>query len=211
MKKVLLWFACIVSVLGFGVSSASAAGFGFYGSLGGGSAVWEGSSSTVTFDTDTGHQGAGFVFDTAVAKDSFFNYQLNLGYDKFTNKSVSSGSKLELEGLMISNSFGFGLMRTEGFRLWLGPEIRVAFPAGSKSGIDLEFFGVGVGPVVGMNFNLPGLKTLQVKAGYQFMSYTGEASYQNAYGYTDYIDYDIDENLIYINFGVLFRSSGDVF
>ena len=47
-------------------------------------------------------------------------------------------------------------------------------------------------------------RTFAVKAGYQFMNYTGEANASSA-------DYDINEKMIYVNIGILFRSSGDFF
>jgi hypothetical protein len=210
MKKVVMLCVCIAVALVLGTSDARAAGFGIYGSLGGdGSATWTTDDylSTSTSSKDkTAHQGAGFVLDTAVAKDSFFNYQLNLGYDGFTNKLAGSSTDLDLGGLMISNAFGFGIVRTEGFRLWMGPEIRFAWPSGSLSGVDYDFFGAGVGPVVGMNFNLPGTVTFMVKAGYQFMTYSGDSS-ASAYSY----DLELKEKLIYVNVGILFRSFGDTF
>ena len=192
-----------------GASDARAAGFGIYGSIGGdGSSTWS-QDNGPSYKVKTAHQGAGFVFDTAVAKDSFFNYQLNLGYDEFTNKSaIFSGGEVRLGGLMISNAFGFGIVRTDGFRLWMGPEIRLAWPRGSKSGVDYDFFGAGVGPVVGMNFNLPGTVSFVVKAGYQFMSYNGTVD--SSATYTSY-DNEIKERLIYVNIGILFRSTGDIF
>ncbi len=113
-------------------------------------------------------------------------------------------SDLKLGGLMISNSFGFGIVRTDGFRLWMGPEIRLAWPKGSDSLNDYDFFGGGVGPVLGMNFNLPGTVTFAVKAGYLFMNYEGDST-------TSFYDLDIKERLIYVNIGILFRSPGDVF
>jgi hypothetical protein len=214
MKKTFTWLFCAVMVTGY-VSTAGAAGFGVYGSLGSGSADWtltdsySGTGTNTTFKTDSDHEGAGFVFDTALARDSFFNYQLNLGYDKFTSKIVDTGETLDMSGLMISNSFGFGIVRTSGYRLWLGPEIRLAWPKGSQDGYDYDFFGIGIGPVIGMNFNTPGAVVFQVKAGYQMMSYTGEANATgSSYGYADY---DLDERLIYVNVGILFRSSGDFF
>jgi hypothetical protein len=146
------------------------------------------------------------VFDTAVAQDKFFNYQLNLGYDEFTNKpGIISSGEVKLGGLMISNAFGFGIVRTDGFRLWMGPEIRLAWPRGSKSGVDYDLFGAGVGPVLGMNINLPGTVSFVVKAGYQFMSYNGDSSN------TSYYDLELKERLIYVNVGILFRSLGDTF
>lgn len=210
MKKVLVLCVCFATVLLLGTSDARAAGFGIYGSMGGdGSATWTDDSSlgSSSYKVKTAHQGAGFVLDTAVARDSFFNYQLNLGYDEFTNKFPGSSSDLKLGGLMISNSFGFGIVRTEGFRLWMGPEIRLAWPNGSQSGWDYDFFGAGVGPVVGMNFNLPGTVSFVVKAGYQFMNYEGQAESATSSSW----DLDIKERLIYVNVGILFRSLGDTF
>ncbi len=213
MKNVLVWCICCATALVLGTSDAHAAGFGIYGSAGGdGSATWSYDdyySSSSSSKVKTAHQGAGFVFDTAVARDSFFNYQLNLGYDEFTNKFASSGGEVKLGGLMISNSFGFGIVRTDGFRLWMGPEIRLAWPRGSEQGVDYDFFGGGVGPVLGMNFNLPGTVTFVVKAGYQFMTYEGESE-DSTTGSTSW-DLDIKERLIYVNFGILFRSPGDIF
>ena len=95
------------------------------------------------------------MFDTAVAQDKFFNYQLNLGYDEFTNKLPGSSRDLKLGGLMISNSFGFGIVRTDGFRLWMGPEIRLAWPRGSQSGTDYEFFGARCRARAGHEFQFP--------------------------------------------------------
>lgn len=208
MKKVVMLCVCIAVALVLGTSDARAAGFGIYGSFGGdGSSTWTDDYYGTSDTAKTVHQGAGFVLDTAVAKDSFFNYQLNLGYDEFTNKFPGSSSDLKLGGLMISNAFGFGIVRTDGFRLWMGPEIRLAWPRGSNSGTDFDFFGAGVGPVVGMNFNLPGTVSFVVKAGYQFMSYNGTVDSATTYSY----DMEIKERLLYVNVGILFRSLGDTF
>ncbi|OGW35553.1 MAG: hypothetical protein A2X58_00575 [Nitrospirae bacterium GWC2_56_14] len=210
MKKVLVLCVCFAAVLLLGTSDVRAAGFGIYGSIGGdGSATWSDDSSGInsSFKDKTAHQGAGFVLDTAVARDSFFNYQLNLGYDEFTNKIDGFSNEVELGGLMISNAFGFGIVRTDGFRLWMGPEIRLAWPNGSQSGWDYDFFGGGVGPVLGMNFNLPGTVSFMVKAGYLFMNYEGQAESATSSSW----DLDIKERLIYVNIGILFRSPGDIF
>jgi hypothetical protein len=208
MKNSILACVCFVTVLLMGTPDAGAAGFGIYGSAGdGGSSTWTDDSTPGNFKVDATHKGAGFVFDTAVAQDKFFNYQLNFGYDSFQNKSATTGNELvELSGLMISNSFGFGMVRTEAFRMWMGPEIRLAWPSGSNITGDYDLFGAGVGPVLGMNFNLPGTVTFGVKLGYQFMTYNGTRD-------TTMSSYDvkIKEKLLYINLGILFRSPGEVF
>ncbi len=212
MKNVLVLCVCFAAALVLGTSDAGAAGFGIYGSAGSGTGDWtrnEGSLTEYDFKANAGHQGVGFMFDTAVARDSFFNYQLNLGYDKFTNKAIITGNKLDLGGLLISNSFGFGIVRTGNLRVWMGPEIRLAWPTGSKAGYDYEMFGGGIGPVIGMNFNFPGTFTVAVKVGYQFMNYTGNAD-STAPGVLS-VDYDAKERLLYMNIGFMFRSTGDVF
>jgi len=205
MKKGFLLLACLILVLSFGVGNVHAAGFGFYGSAGSGSGdfTYEGSPS---FDVDTTHTGMGFVFDSNVSQDKLFNYQLNVGYDKF-NIEDNSGDDLELSGLLISNAFGFGIVRTEGFRLWIGPEIRLTWVSGNLNTYDYDAFGLGLGPAIGMNFNLPGPVSLGIKAGYQVMNYAGEAT--SASSITT--DFDIDENMFYVNFSLMFRSSGDRF
>ncbi len=208
MKKFFVLCVCFATALVLGVSDARAAGFGIYGSLGGDSSSrWSDDYNYTSSKAKTAHQGAGFVFDTAVAQDKFFNYQMNLGYDEFTNKFAGSGGEVKLGGLMISNSFGFGIVRTDGFRLWMGPELRLAWPRGSNLGTDYDFFGGGAGPVVGMNFNLPGTVSFVVKAGYQFMTYNGTADSATTYSY----DREIKERLIYVNVGIVFRSPGDIF
>lgn len=195
----------LVMVFCFGVSQpVNATGFGFYGSTGSGSGDWS-FDNNLDVDVDTAHTGAGFVLDTAVAQDKLFNYQLNLGYDKF--KIDSSGTELvDLSGLMISNAFGFGIVRAPGFRMWIGPEIRVAWPSGSSSGLDYDLFGLGFGPALGFNFNLPGSMTIALKAGYQTINYAGKAD-----GPATWYDVDIEEKMAYLNIGFMFRSFGDMF
>jgi hypothetical protein len=208
MKKAVRLFVCLVAMLILGTSEAGAAAFGIYGSAGdGGSSTWTIDSGPGSTKVDATHKGAGFVFDTAVAQDKFFNYQLNFGYDSFKNKSAKTGNEMiELSGLMISNAFGFSMARTEGFRMWMGPEIRLAWPSGSNITGDYDLFGAGVGPVLGMNFNLPGTVTLGVKIGYQFMTYNGTwDTAVNSY------DLKIKEKLMYVNIGILFRSPGEIF
>jgi hypothetical protein len=207
MRKIAVLCIGLVAALFLGISAAHAAGFGFYGSMGGDrSSTWSNDNSP-SYKVKTIHQGAGFAFDTAVAEDRFFNYRLELGYDEFASKAAG-GNEVKLSGLIISNDFGFGIVRTDGFRLWMGPEIRLAWPRGSNLGVDYDFFGVGAGPVLGMNFNLPGTVSFTVKAGYQFMHYNGTAD--SSTSSTSY-DNDIREHLVYVTFGILFRSTGDIF
>lgn len=202
MMRLAGWVVCSLVILCCFASYAGATGYGFYTSVGSGSADWKDDGFSAKFDTD--HIGGGFVMDTEVATNTLLNYQLNIGYDQFTNKVKSSGEKVKLSGLMVSNDFGFGIIRTPSFRLWFGPEVMLAWQQGSKNSVDYDSFGYGLGPVVGMNFNLPGTITLALKGGYQFMKYSVDAS-------TDFAsnDFKIDEKMYYVTISVLFRSPDD--
>lgn len=226
----LLLVTALVMMTVLGVPDAGASGFGLYGSFGGGPADWHvdgwadleaqppGSLGYPSrdFKADSVHTGGGFVFDTAVAKDQLFNYRLDLGYDAFRSKDRLDGTALStLRGWVISNAFGFGIARTGGFRLWLGPEIRLAWHSGARNERvmpwneqEYDLLSAGIGPALGMNINFPGRLTISVKAGYQFTSYYGQMETTVKDGYTDV---DVDERLAYVTFGFLLRTSDDRF
>ncbi len=74
--------------------------------------------------------GGSFIFDTAVAKNSLFNYRANFAIQAIDadteSDSVEEGEKLKYktEGMRYAlfNSFGFGVVRTSSVRFWLGPQ-----------------------------------------------------------------------------------------
>jgi len=217
--KMLLMVFFVVYI--FGSSRANAAGIGFYGSVGGGSADWNVDSgwySPTDFTKRTNHFGIGLVLDTAPARDNLFNYQLNVGYDRFRNKKGDAWGNAEFDGLVISNNFGFGGMITPTTRLWFGPEVRLEWADGSPDSYPnykIHLFGAGIGPVVGVNFNIGDSHTVAVKAGYQYIHYTGKGdgyyshttnaptTYSNSY------DYEVTEKMFYVNLEFMFRTLGD--
>ncbi len=230
MKNRFSLLLALIMITGFSVSNATASGYGMYGSLGRGSANWNVDGWTdieaqppgtlgyppENFRADSKHTGGGFIFDSAVAKDKLYNYQLNVGYDAFRNKDRTDGTTLSnLRGLMVSNAFGLGIVRTSAFRMWVGPEIRLTWQTGEKKDPvlpllkqDYDLFGAGIGPALGVNFNFPGNFTIAVKAGYQWMSYYGQMN--TTVGH-EYADVDVHERFAYVNIGFMFRSSDDRF
>jgi len=175
-------------------------GLGVYGSYGYGSADWpkEGDSRP---DKDDNHYSVGLVFDTAVAKDKLFNYRLNIGYEKLTAKPGEGMISYDLNGVVIDNDFGFGLIRNERIRFWAGPEVRLQYLSGRATigGIDLwniNLFGVGIGPVIGLNYNFGSIVTLGLKGGYLYNYYTGTGSSSDLYA---------KENLFFVNAAIIFR------
>jgi hypothetical protein len=208
MKK-LIAVAGLVMFLSIAmVSDVKALGLGFYGSIGGGSGEAELESdgpgnTSFDFDVDNDHASFGFVLDTAVAKDTLFNYRLSLGYEQ-TTSTDEWGDDLDLSGLVIDNDFGFGVVRNEKVRLWVGPEVRLSFLSGDLPTHDVTAFGFGIGPVVGLNLNLGDVAALGFKLSYLFNSYGADMSAKNSNLYYDG-SYSMTENLVTANVALIFR------
>jgi len=199
----------------FFTSSAMAIGLGFYLNPGifGGEADWTLESTGYKpsdYTQDTEHTGFGFVLDTAVAKNSLFNYRLNLGMEEFTSEGGANTAEYELDSFVIDNTFGFAVFKNKLVRIWLGPQIRVSISDGEIKDFedfDISLFGFGIGPVFGANFNLGKVFTPAVTIGCRYTSYfgTGESkisSYE--------CDYTITETTLFFNVALLFRM-GDMY
>jgi len=220
MKR-LLFTALLFAVFACGSSQAHAAGFGFYGSAGGGTADWTQGNISIhsrDFDKDTNHLGVGLVMDTAPARDKLFNYQLNIGYDRFGNRGGSAWGNVDFDGVAISNNFGFGAMISPTTRVWFGPELRVTWADGNPdkyANYKIHIFGVGIGPVIGVNLNYDEMHTLVLKMGFQYSRYVGEGNGNFSHDtnstsiYWNSYDYDTTEKMLYVSIAYLFRTSGD--
>ncbi|HAK60852.1 MAG TPA: hypothetical protein DCO77_10790 [Nitrospiraceae bacterium] len=189
----------------FGVSQASAGGTGFLVSTSSGDVEWEvGFPAPATHQYDSSeHTGFGFVLDTAVAKNSLFNYQLNFVFDSWESSDGPGGqpTTVDIDMFTFNNSFGFGIVRTEGFRFWFGPEIRIGWGDGAYGVDSFDIFGFGVGLAAGFNFHVSDDMSLALKIGQQKnMNYSA----------SDW-DYDAEEDFTYFNVMLLFRSSGDTY
>jgi hypothetical protein len=220
MKLLIPFFAALALLCFLGLPNAHAVGLGLYGSTGGGTADWSPDSNT-GFRKSSEHISYGFAMDTAPAGDNLFNYNLNIGYDIFTNKNTrhsNAWEKTELDGFLMSHNFGFGGLITPSTRVWFGPELRIEWLEGAPSNFSdykIRLFGFGVGPVLGLNFNLSERLTGVFKVGYQNMQYRGYG--RGRFSHTtdsasvssnDY-DYDIREKLVYVTFEFLARTSGN--
>ncbi len=219
MKRMVFFFIVVFSV--FSASSAHAVGFGLYGSYGIGSADWDDGSYT-DFSTDTNHKSAGISFDSSLSGRRLFNYHMNIGREVMDVKDFIARnafltipaytSDVELTGISMSHTFGFGGEIAPGIKMWLGPQLYFTWLKGNPSnipGFKLDGNGVGFGPSLGINFNLPSGLTLVVKAGYLITRYDfdGEGILNSRYIYNT--NYDVDENFTYVNFEIMFRTPGD--
>jgi len=193
------------SMLVLPIIEAGAAGFGTYFDYNRGSSSWRADNGYTTWDFDSDKKivGLGFVFDTAVAKDKLFNYRLQLGFEAWKDESEAD-EELDLSGIAWTNDFGFGVLRTPNLRLWLGPELKLAYVKGTLEAspdLDMSLLNFGIGPTIGVNFNVGSTLTLAVKTGYlfEFFSALGERSP------FDDITYSGTSTTVFINFTLLFR------
>lgn len=171
---------------------AMATGFGFYGTLGKGTLRledgWWSSDSSSNSKEDTEIIGTGMVFDTTVARNSVFNYRLNLGYEKLKIDFDQTSETDRLENVVIDQDFGFAVYKSDSARIWFGPEQRIFFSH--------DEFGLGIGPVLGINLHSSREASLSLKLGYLFS------------GFASFSDYE-KESHAFLNLAILFRSEGD--
>ena len=162
--------------------------------------IWGGGAYTEEFDDDSRHQGIEFVLDTAVARNTVFNYRLNLGYEKFESKHMD----LEMNSITVDNTFGFAVLRTKVVRLWIGPQLHFSYSQDDNENIDIDLFGFGFAPVIGVNLNFSDLVTPAFTVGYRVTKYEGTRNDSFWYGGDEY-DINIDEKSFFFNFSILFR------
>ena len=166
---------------------ASAAGMGVYVpfSVGDSATISNSPDYGVDEDFDIDYKpslGFGIAFDSNIGKDKLFNYRLGLEYSKvevdtFDGHSCTSGCDFGTK-INIVNTFGFGVLRTEMVRLWVGPRINIGwtFDTYDNNGARAEFE-LGVAPAVGVNVNLGRLVSLAADVDYKFA--TGFGAYDS--------------------------------
>ncbi len=153
--------------------TAGATGVGFYFSGGYGTADYDleyDHDRDYSFDSDTNTQGFGFILDTAVLRNSVFNYRLTAGYEEVEYDD----SYAVLDRLALSHTFGFALVRTPFMRVWMGPQIRMTYTYGSDDYIDYRhIYGMGFGFNMGTNFALGRVAVMSLDMGYRTLGQFG--------------------------------------
>ena len=165
--------------------TSNAAGMGVY------LPVSFGTTSSVTKDYDSDlfadqdldvdfkpSAGLGLAFDSNIGKDSLFNYRLGLEVMKQKLDTVDGDECVEDcdfgTRFNMVHTFGFGVLRTQTVRLWVGPRINIAFDSDSgDNGYERVGFEFGVAPAVGVNVNLGRVVSLAADFDYRFASTAG--------------------------------------
>ena len=136
--------------------------------------------------------GFGLVFDTNIQKNRLFNYRLGVEALHRTvndiNNTQCTNNCNESTRVNIVNTFGFGIVRNEKIRVWVGPRINVAFHIGSGRNEyyrhELEF---GVSPAMGANIDLGKAVSLSFDLDYRMAVITGSYGASNS---SSSINYD---------------------
>jgi len=171
----------LASLLAFPMM-AQAAGMGVYIPY-----AFGDSSSLTTSDTSEdvtvdykASSGFGVVFDSNIGKNSLYNYRLGLESVSMSRKDAD----FDLSRYNMIHTFGFGVLRKEMVRLWIGPRINIAYMTGSGdfgySETAVEF---GIAPAIGVNVNLGSVVSLGLDLDYRFSTVGG--SFSNDFGVDD--------------------------
>ena len=207
MRKTSVIICTLVSTMLLIASNSFTIGLGLYIEYGSGSGEAEFDvSGADEFDIDTDFLGVGFQLETSpLTKNKVFSYRLQVGYEA-RNIEDDENMTLELDGLVITNTFAFGGNTSERVRIWGGPQVLVGFYDGETDkdllGDELSFSGEGLGLGVagGVNFGFGSGKTiLTTTIGMRALNFIGDTEW-----------YDEDEQLngctteLFFSVGILF-------
>lgn len=204
MRKTILIAALFALLTTFGATDAMAIGLGLGGQSGSGTMAME-LDGTSQGDYDFETSDVGLVLDTNLSRDRAFNYRLTLAS---ASASMENSSFDDLTGFTLVNDFGFGIVKTEAFRLWMGPELRFSWLSQTiASGAELDLFSFGIGPVIGANINIGSTVTLAITGAYLFQTTNGD--YWDAAGW--WYDFSSDEEMLTIGANLIFRINEDFY
>lgn len=175
-------------------------------------------TGTIYYDLDSegtldyNHIGAGIFIDNRLASQRVFNYRPAFIYER-VNYDNGRSSENYFSRFAFDQLFGFGILRKQNIRLWLGPQVRLAYMNWNDDDPEYENwrFGFGIAPMFGSNFNLGSVMTLCLDIGLRSNFYFGKYNYSYTYGNYSYEEgesYYLTYYEIFINFGVAFRFGG---
>jgi hypothetical protein len=176
---------CIFSFLLL-ASSLWAAGIGIYGTGGVNFSNWESNGSTPK--STAYFYGGGLVIDSNAARNELFGYRFTAGYEQvrriypypnFLNVSIHKFS--------MTHTLGFGVVRNENLRLWIGPQLGLHYLyypkktfitsgykvnlslAPTKFVIQIDVIGFDALLALGLNINIGETATIFLEIGVGYM------------------------------------------
>ena len=199
--------AALAAALTLSAAGAGAVGLGFYGSVGGGVSDWDRGSFGANDDRrDTEHVGYGFIFDTAGPRD-ILAYRLSVGYERIRHDAIDIAPRYTMRGFVVDQDVTFAVAGAWPFRFWIGPELRLAWMRGEPDGSPsptTDFGAIGLGPVIGLDYQInPGL-ALSWKFGYLVTAYGNDTRDRRS----SEPEMTIGEGHAYATLAILFQTWG---
>lgn len=190
-------------VLSLIYTNANAIGIGLYTTLtNSGDADWENTSiNSTVINRDLDQKEFGFVLDTAIATNRLFNYRLQLAIVDVSYDNI------DMDGFVLSNTFGFGIIRNADLRFWVGPQVGFKYLT-SKDDNDIDLITFDLGAATGLNYHISSNISLTADLGYR-LGYGGASDSSNTSSSNEDFDYNINENQFFVNVGLLFRFGRD--
>ncbi|MFC1888480.1 hypothetical protein ACFL4G_01865 [Thermodesulfobacteriota bacterium] len=186
-------------------------------------------------DVDNNKFVIGFLLDSCVARNSLFNYRLNLGVTIVDYEpDVRGAESINGAGFDMKHTFGFGFVRFNRVRVWAGPALKFYTDIISGNSTDVINIGVGPGAEMGVNIHVTDFLSIGVSFAYFYnFVFSDDSSdltdpwdddddpWDPYYGYWDpYYGYDSDdsdgsysgrEHMFCIQIAPIFRVGGDKF
>ncbi len=193
-------------------TNASASGMGGYLGISAGTLDidWDlGVTTQFKSEGDLLGLGAGFVYDTTVARDELVNYRVMAGYEYMDINLDNYSDDEVFHDIYIDNFIGFGVYRAENMRVWVGPELRIGYMIGGGDTLTDDARGVelAIGPAVGINMHTGPDFSFALTGGIRQQYFWG--NWEDPTG--DEHDFDGDAIQAYFNIAILFRSLDDKF
>jgi hypothetical protein len=115
-------------------------------------------------DSETDVAGFGVAFDTNLAQDRLINYRVVASLEFAEQEVEQAGLQNEVQGSSFSldQTLGFGFIRTPELRVFLGPSLHLGVGSiddhidveGFRADYEETAFTAGIGPELGINFNI---------------------------------------------------------
>ena len=187
-------------VLSLIYTNANAVGIGLYATLtNSGDADWENTSvNSTVINRELDQKELGFMLDTAIATNRLFNYRLQVAI------TDASYDNIEMDGFVLSNTFGFAIIKNADLRFWVGPQVGFKY-LNSNDNTDIELVTFDLGAATGLNYHIGSNISLTADAGYKLGVGGASASSSTS----DDFDIDVNESRLFVNVGLLFRFGRD--
>ena len=114
--------------------------------------------------------GIDLTLDTALSSDRIFSYRVNFEFDNIVSRrdGFFGDYSFTVNRLIWSNTFSFGLIRTDLMKIWVGPQITLSYEFKNRNNsISDPVVYNKFGSVLGANFNAAKDFVISVEMGFR--------------------------------------------